>query len=89
MRIVSGRVPAARGEPAEQRILRGLFVEVEWLRVELGGVPLDLVRVDVVRLAVETLADMKVVEVEALGLGLGHCRPLGPLDRARNARSAG
>jgi hypothetical protein len=40
-----GRVPAAGGEAAKQRLGGCLLVEVEGLRVELAREPLDLVRV--------------------------------------------
>jgi hypothetical protein len=81
-------VPAARREPAEQRIPGGLFVEVKRLRVELGREPLDLVRVDPVPIAAEALADVKVVEIEPLGLGLGHAVLLRRVCRARNGLAA-
>jgi len=52
-----GRVPAAGGEAAEQRLGGGLLVEVERLRVELAREPVDLVHLRDVLCAGEALSD--------------------------------
>src|SRR5829696_6873442 len=39
-------VPAASRQSAEHRLLRGLLVEMEGMRIEVGGEPLDLFLVD-------------------------------------------
>jgi hypothetical protein len=41
-----GCVPARCGEPLEYRLLRGSFVQVHRLRIELGSEPLDVFRGD-------------------------------------------
>ena len=56
-----GRVPAAGGEAAKQRLGGCLLVEVEGLRVELAREPLNLVRVHDVLRASEALSDAEIV----------------------------
>jgi hypothetical protein len=56
-----------------------LLVEVKRLRVELRGETLDLPGVDKMRFAGESLAEVKIVEVEAVRLG--HRDSLGNMGR--------
>src|SRR5678815_3952840 len=59
-----GGVPAARRETAEYRALRGCVVQVERLRVELGGEALDPLGVDAQAPgAAEFLTDREILEV--------------------------
>ena len=39
-------MPAARRQPAEDSVPRGVLVEMEWLRIEFGGESLDLLLVN-------------------------------------------
>jgi hypothetical protein len=39
-------VPATGGQSSEDRVARGVLVEMEWLRIELGAKRLDALLVD-------------------------------------------
>ena len=54
-------MPAARGEASEDRVLRGVLVEVEGLRIELGRERFDLRGVERVRRAFKALPDVEIV----------------------------
>src|SRR5439155_2696410 len=58
-----GGVPAARRQPPEYRAARGLFVEMEGLRVEFGGEGLDPFLVDAQASGAEGLSDCEVFEI--------------------------
>src|SRR5262249_24704153 len=60
-------VPAARRQALEQRILGRFLVEVEGLRVVVGGEALDLRGVERPRSAGESLPDVEIFEVKAFG----------------------
>lgn len=55
-------MPTGGGEPAEQRVLAFLLVEVEALRVELGGEALDGLRRERIGADLAALADLDVLE---------------------------
>src|SRR5262249_15435965 len=74
-------VPAAGHEAAEESLLRGPRVDMEWLRVELAGERDHLALVELVCAASESAADRQVLEVEPIRFR--HRRPLGlPAARA-------
>src|SRR5207302_10640520 len=56
-------VPAARGEPLEERIVRGGFVEVIGLRIVLRGEGLDRFRIDAQAPGREFLAGREIFEI--------------------------
>src|SRR5438128_282408 len=58
------RVPAARRQPAEQRLPRLVVIDMKRLRVELAGEALDLRLVQGVRSAAEALSHVQILEVE-------------------------
>jgi hypothetical protein len=68
-RMVKAGVPAARRQSAEERVVRGLFVEVEGLRIEFGREHLDLIGVNAEPPRAKGLADRKV-----FGIALRHPR---------------
>jgi len=61
-------MPAAGGQPLEDGVLCCCLVEMEGLRVELPGEGLDLLGIERMDAAGEALADLDVVEIEALVL---------------------
>jgi hypothetical protein len=58
-------VPTAGGQSAEYRVARGVLVEMERLRVELGAKSLDSLFVDQQPTGAKGLPDDKVFEVSA------------------------
>src|SRR5262249_51659829 len=58
-----GGMPAARRETAENRVLRCLLVEMEGLRIELGGEVFDPLCIDAQSSGGECLAYSEVFEV--------------------------
>lgn len=67
MRIVkAARVPPAGSERSERALLGSCLIEVEWLRIELRGKSLDLIRIQPMWRTDESLADVQVFEMEAL-----------------------
>ena len=55
-------VPARRGKPVEHRVLGGLFVEMERLRIEFGGKTQDVFFRHRDLIAFKFHADLQVVE---------------------------
>src|SRR5262249_23250019 len=80
-----GGVPAAGSQSAEYRVARGFLVEMERLRVELGGERLDSLLVDLQPTGAERLPDGEVFEIALLHgrdravvdrrIGPNHARP--------------
>jgi hypothetical protein len=62
------RVPAARDQSPEDRVERGVLIEVEGLRIEFGCESLDPLLVDPHSSRAEGLAHREVFEIS-----LGHC----------------
>src|SRR5215471_1050810 len=60
-------MPAARGQSAEQRCLRGFAVQMKRLRIELRRERLDLRRINRVGAARKVLAHAEIVEKERAG----------------------
>jgi hypothetical protein len=58
--------PSTRSQTFKQGAFSELFLQMEWLRIELASKSFDLVGVDKVRSADKALADMQIVEIEAL-----------------------
>src|SRR4051795_2195123 len=56
-------VPAARRKTAKHRPVGGGLVEMEGLRIELGGETLDRVGIDAQRRRRESLADGEILEI--------------------------
>src|SRR5262245_24828857 len=56
-------VPSARQEPTKHALLRGLAVQVKWLRIELPRERRDLSLVERVRCAGEALSHVEIVQV--------------------------
>src|SRR5262249_32999592 len=91
-----GRMPAARRQAGEERILRGLFIEMEGLRIELAGERLNLPDIQFIRGVGEARADVEIVEIEPVARValrcIRHCSPRRDLYAARkwiaNLRSA-
>jgi len=63
-----GGVPAARRQAPEYRAARGLFVEMEGLRIEFGGESFDPFLLDPQASGAEGLALREVLEISS-----GHC----------------
>src|SRR5439155_22816081 len=66
-----GGVPAACRQALEQRVARGVVVEMERLRIEFGGKRLDRILVDAQARRREFLADREILEIAHAGYSAG------------------
>jgi len=61
--VIAAVCQPAGGQAAEDRVARGVLIEMERLGIELGGKGLDSLLVDRQRTGAKDLADGKVFEI--------------------------